>query len=748
MTDINSTTMGGGTSTQSNSIDSKTSVLSGYSLSTSAQTIVGAINEILPKATGVGKVDSNSNGTGEIFNLYEGEYANVASGNYSHAEGWYTNASGHYSHAEGTKTTATSMASHAEGESAHATSWASHAEGYVAYATGQFSHAEGSRTTAEGDASHAEGSKTTATGTNSHAEGSYTQTFSSGEHAEGSYNKSYDSEDASVRVIHSVGIGSREKDRKNAHEIKFNGDHYVFGVGNFDGTNSTHAQTLQEVINSKQETITAGTGLEFEGNTLNVTLDTTVFKVVSALPDSPAQGDENKIHLVPAESTGANNAYTEYVWVNSAWEILGEYTSEVDLSPYLKTVDAQATYATKTELTAHTGNTSNPHNVTAAQVGLGNVDNTSDTDKPISTATQEALNLKQNATDQSLKTTDKTVVGAINEILPKATGVGKIDPNSNGGGEIFNSYEDGTANVASGNWSHAEGFRTTASGNFSHAEGIDTTAEGNGSHAEGSGSDARGMYSHAEGEETNAGGRSSHAEGTYAYAQGNFSHAEGDNTEAIGDDSHAEGYRTRTSNSAEHAEGSWNKSYDSKDTSIRVIHSVGIGSSGDDRKNAHEIKFNGDHYIYGVGGYDGTNFDSEGVQTLQEVIEEILINTRQPVIDYSAPDSAFTGTTLINSVGISAVNVWNVENYSRTDIFLLNSSGTTTDKIRYDVVRDTQYQDFQTAHEGDNMEFDEIIQLSTIVTNSFAESDLFIYHARINDEPEAKYYLVDIVMTE
>lgn len=35
---------------------------------------------------------------------------------------------------------------------------------------------------------------------------------------------------------------------------------------------------------------------------------------------------------------------------------------------------------------AHTSNTSNPHSVTKSQVGLGNVDNTSDTDKPVSTA--------------------------------------------------------------------------------------------------------------------------------------------------------------------------------------------------------------------------------------------------------------------------------------------------------------------------------------------------------------------------
>jgi hypothetical protein len=44
--------------------------------------------------------------------------------------------------------------------------------------------------------------------------------------------------------------------------------------------------------------------------------------------------------------------------------------------------------------TAHIQNVSNPHATTAAQVGLGNVNNTSDINKPISTATQNALNGK------------------------------------------------------------------------------------------------------------------------------------------------------------------------------------------------------------------------------------------------------------------------------------------------------------------------------------------------------------------
>lgn len=49
-----------------------------------------------------------------------------------------------------------------------------------------------------------------------------------------------------------------------------------------------------------------------------------------------------------------------------------------------------------TELYDHTSNTSNPHSVTKTQVGLGNVDNTSDANKPVSTAQQTALDAKTN----------------------------------------------------------------------------------------------------------------------------------------------------------------------------------------------------------------------------------------------------------------------------------------------------------------------------------------------------------------
>src|SRR5690606_29803996 len=45
------------------------------------------------------------------------------------------------------------------------------------------------------------------------------------------------------------------------------------------------------------------------------------------------------------------------------------------------------TKADKVDLAAHEADADNPHSVTKAQVGLGNVDNTSDADKPVSTAT-------------------------------------------------------------------------------------------------------------------------------------------------------------------------------------------------------------------------------------------------------------------------------------------------------------------------------------------------------------------------
>jgi len=75
---------------------------------------------------------------------------------------------------------------------------------------------------------------------------------------------------------------------------------------------------------------------------------------------------------------------------------LSDFTNDLDivLSSELNT--------TNSNLSFHTSDTSNPHSVTKSQVGLSNVDNTSDINKPISAATQTALNLKQDIIVQTL----------------------------------------------------------------------------------------------------------------------------------------------------------------------------------------------------------------------------------------------------------------------------------------------------------------------------------------------------------
>ena len=181
--------------------------------------------------------------------------------------------------------------------------------------------------------------------------------------------------------------------------------------------------------------------------------------------------------------------------------------------------------------------------------------------------------------------------------ITKYTSTNTLDFHDNSShGEIFNDF---TNNKASGTYSHAEGENTEASGANSHAEGHLTRSGGH--------------CSHAEGYMTSSGAGFSHAEGTSSTAGGENSHAEGHSSRTSGNASHAEGHYTRATNDYEHAEGSYNASH----TGTR--HSIGIGTSGTDRKNAVEVMDDGRMFVHGIGGYDGTNPD--GAKTLQEAVE-------------------------------------------------------------------------------------------------------------------------------
>ena len=210
--------------------------------------------------------------------------------------------------------------------------------GYV-YDTTKSSFATGLNTTASGNYSHAEGYGSTkyhniASGDGSHAEGVCTRSQNKSEHAEGSSNVSHKASNTygdAGNTQHSIGIGTHYNSTKNAVEVMQNGDYYLIGVGGYQGTNTkvqdATIKTLQEVISGKQDTLTAGEGIEISGNT------------ISATPTDDATNDDidsmfvTEIKLIREQANDANyidclvntngetmeyNGQTYYKWVSWA----------------------------------------------------------------------------------------------------------------------------------------------------------------------------------------------------------------------------------------------------------------------------------------------------------------------------------------------------------------------------------------------------------------------------------------------
>lgn len=93
--------------------------------------------------------------------------------------------------------------------------------------------------------------------------------------------------------------------------------------------------------------------------------------------------------------------------LSDASAALAAHVAEIDPhGQYITTAEGNSAYdplgaaaTVQSNLTTHINDLNNPHATTKAQVGLGNVDNTSDLNKPVSTATQSALNLKYDASN-------------------------------------------------------------------------------------------------------------------------------------------------------------------------------------------------------------------------------------------------------------------------------------------------------------------------------------------------------------
>lgn len=176
--------------------------------------------EFIPSSQGVGMRTAEG---GEIFNSYD-TGANVATGRFSHAEGFATSATAPSTHAEGTRVLASGITSHAEGNITHAMGVAAHSEGLFTYALGNGSHAEGTGTSGIGVSSHVEGSGTIAYNASEHACGQFNVSIPAS--ADPTYGGS----------IFTVGVGESANERKNAIMVDSTGGVYFYGLGNYDGT--------------------------------------------------------------------------------------------------------------------------------------------------------------------------------------------------------------------------------------------------------------------------------------------------------------------------------------------------------------------------------------------------------------------------------------------------------------------------------------------------------------------------------
>ena len=156
------------------------------------------------------------------------------------------------------------------------------------------------------------------------------------------------------------------------------------------------------------------------------------------------QGVDNPNYKIPAYLDGK-----PYWRSSSDFEKVKSVNSKIG-DVVLKTSDLEndSDYTTNATLTAHTSNKANPHNVTKSQIGLGNVDNTSDLNKPISTATQTELNKKLNK--PTTNNTNQFVILGDGSTAPK-NDFGKVDT-------VMRVAADGNKNVdisgVSMNWTN------------------------------------------------------------------------------------------------------------------------------------------------------------------------------------------------------------------------------------------------------------------------------------------------------
>lgn len=149
------------------------------------------------------------------------------------------------------------------------------------------------------------------------------------------------------------------------------------------------SEIVEKEVDSRYRRVTTAPKqeLSIEGNNLTISEGNTVplpggggVEQYDDLASFPATGEVDIIYV-------AKDTQFAYYWDGSSYQVTGDGSialGETSTTAYRG--DRGKTAYDHSQLTS-----GNPHNVSASDVGLGNVDNTSDLDKPVSTATQAAI---------------------------------------------------------------------------------------------------------------------------------------------------------------------------------------------------------------------------------------------------------------------------------------------------------------------------------------------------------------------
>ena len=286
--------------------------------------------------------------------------------------------------------------------------------------------AAGSAQEAETSAGNAAGSAQAAATSEKNAEGAKEASALSAESAATSATEAAGSAEAAETTLNSAVDTINTAKTEAVEEFNKNAETQTAAFNQ----NATEKQTL--VDNSAQAAATsAGNAAQSESNAAESAAECqnilqrmgTVIKIkgrVDAQADLPTSGNlDGDAYLVGPEGA---DSYPEYFWYLDHWEFMGTTatslvwgTIEGDISQQTDLQAALAGKAGADEFESHAENKNNPHGVTKVQIGLGNCDNTSDANKPVSTAVQNALNLKANLISPAFSGTPTVPTPAVSD---------------------------------------------------------------------------------------------------------------------------------------------------------------------------------------------------------------------------------------------------------------------------------------------------------------------------------------------